>query len=86
VKGLAVHEGNPQRGPGGPSRLHKVKDEVHRVRERFEAAEATITVVNDTTDHPTVPGVLGCLQDPNMNVLHLSCHGEQKETSPSETS
>jgi CHAT domain-containing protein len=77
VKGLAVHEGSPLRGPDIPT-LHKVKDEVDRVKRCFEAAEATITVVNDNTAHPTVSGVLASLQDSDVNILHLSCHGVQK--------
>jgi hypothetical protein len=58
--------------------LHKVKSEVDRVKERFEAAGASLTVINDTSAHPTVPGVLASLQGSDVNILHLSCHGVQK--------
>jgi CHAT domain-containing protein len=73
--GLVVHEGSPMRGPDVPT-LHKVKDEVRRVKEHFEAAGATLTVINDTSAHPT--DVLASLQGSDVNVLHLSCHGVQK--------
>jgi CHAT domain-containing protein len=69
-----VHEGKPLRGM---KTLSKVRDEVRCVKERFEAAGAIVTVVNDTSTHPTVPGVLTCLQSSDVNVLHLSCHGVQ---------
>jgi CHAT domain-containing protein len=77
VKGLAVYEGSPLRGPDLPP-LPKVKDEVRLVRGRFEAAEATITVINDVTAHPTVSEVLTSLQSSDVNILHLSCHGVQQ--------
>jgi hypothetical protein len=58
--------------------LSKVKTEVRHVKECFEEAGATLTVLNDTKDHPTVPEVLECLQGSDVNILHLSCHGVQK--------
>jgi CHAT domain-containing protein len=73
-----VHEGRPLRGPDLPS-LPKVADEVRLVKERFEAAKATITVVNDTSNHPTAAEVLANLQGSDVNILHLSCHGVQKK-------
>jgi CHAT domain-containing protein len=78
LKGLALHEGNPQRGSDVPT-LYKVKDEVERVKRCFEAARASITVINDATAHPTVPGVLASLQASDVNILHLSCHGVQRK-------
>jgi CHAT domain-containing protein len=78
VKGLAVYEGRPLREPEFPS-LSKVKDEVLCVKERFEAAAATIEVFNDTTAHPTVAEVLASLKNSDVNILHLSCHGLQKQ-------
>jgi hypothetical protein len=75
IKGLAVHEGSPMRGW---QNITKVKNEVDRVKQCFEQAGATITIFNDNNARPTVSGVLTCLQDSDVNILHLSCHGVQK--------
>jgi hypothetical protein len=76
VKGLLVHEGSP--GRGWPS-ITKVKDEVHRVKERFDAAGASAVLLNNSTIHPTVSDVLASLAGTQMHVLHLACHGKQKK-------
>jgi hypothetical protein len=60
LKALALHEGSPQRGPN-LRHLPKVNEEFRRVKEHFEAAGATITVMNDTSAHPAVPGVMESL-------------------------
>jgi CHAT domain-containing protein len=75
VKGLLVHEGNPGRGW---QTIPKVKDEVHLVKECFEVTGAPITVVNETSVHPTVPEILTCLEKSDIHVLHLACHGAQR--------
>jgi CHAT domain-containing protein len=74
VRGLLVHEGSPGRG-WAP--ITKVQDESRRVKECFEAAESPITVLNETSAHPTVPEVLRCLSS-DIHVLHLACHGAQR--------
>jgi CHAT domain-containing protein len=75
VKGLLVHEGSPGRGW---SSIPKVKDEVRRVRARFDTAEVSVTVLNDTAVHPIVSEILASLTETQMHVLHLACHGAQK--------
>jgi CHAT domain-containing protein len=75
VKGLLVQEGSPGRGW---QTISKVKEEARLVKESFEVAGAPVTMVNETSVHPTVPEVLACLQDPTIRILHLACHGAQK--------
>jgi CHAT domain-containing protein len=75
VKGLLVYEGSPGRGW---QTITKVKEEARLVKESFEVAGAPITVVNETSIHPTVPEVLACLADSDIRVLHLACHGAQR--------
>jgi CHAT domain-containing protein len=72
---LLVHEGSPGRGWRS---ITKVKNEARLVKECFETAGAPITVVNDTSAHPTVPEVLACLEGSKIRVLHLACHGAQR--------
>jgi CHAT domain-containing protein len=76
--GLLVHEGSPGRGW---QPITKVEQEARLVKESFEAAGAPITIVNETSIHPTVPQVLACLEDPDIRVLHLACHGAQMHNS-----
>jgi CHAT domain-containing protein len=75
IQGLLIHEGSPGRGW---SSIPKVKDEVRRVRERFDKGGVSATVLNDTTVHPIVPDILAALTKTQMHVLHLACHGSQK--------
>jgi tetratricopeptide (TPR) repeat protein len=70
VKGLLIHEGSPGRGW---SSITKVMHEVRRVKEHFDAAGASVTVVR-----PTRPDVLASLKETHIHVLHLACHGAQK--------
>jgi CHAT domain-containing protein len=65
-----VHEGSPGRGW---SSISNVKEEVSRVQEHFNAAAARITVVR-----PTLPDALTYLKETHMHILHLACHGAQK--------
>jgi CHAT domain-containing protein len=50
-----------------------VKKEVSRVQERFNAAGASLTVAS-----PNLPDALTYLKETHMNILHLACHGAQK--------
>jgi CHAT domain-containing protein len=75
VKGLLVHEGSP--GRGLPT-IAKVKNEVRRVKERFDVAGVNVTVLNDIEIHPAVPDVLASLKETQVQILHLACHGDQK--------
>jgi hypothetical protein len=70
VKAVLIHEGSPGRGW---TNITKVKDEVRRVTERFNAAGASLTVIR-----PTLPDALAFLKETDMNILHLACHGAQK--------
>jgi CHAT domain-containing protein len=70
VKGYLVHEGSPGRGW---SSISKVKDEVRRVEERFDAAGASLTVAS-----PTLHDALTFLKETRVHILHLACHGAQK--------
>jgi CHAT domain-containing protein len=70
VKGLLLHEGSPGRGW---SSISNVKHEVSHVQERFNAAGARLTVVR-----PDLPDALTHLKKTHMHILHLACHGAQK--------
>jgi CHAT domain-containing protein len=70
VKGLLLHEGSPGRGW---SSIGKVKKEVSCVEKRFKAAEASLKV-----ESPNLPDALTHLRETHMNILHLACHGAQK--------
>jgi hypothetical protein len=70
VKGLLLHEGSPGRGW---SSISNVKNEVSRVQERFNAAGVSLTVV-----HPSLADALTSLKETHMHILHLACHGAQK--------
>jgi hypothetical protein len=75
AKGLLVHEGSPGRGWGT---ISQVREEARLVKEAFDAAGAPITVVNEASVYPTVPEVLTCLEDSDIRILHLACHGAQR--------
>jgi CHAT domain-containing protein len=70
VKGLLLHEGSPGRGW---SSIGNVKHEVRCVQEHFIAAGASLTVAS-----PNLPDALTYLKETHMHILHLACHGAQK--------